>query len=231
MTLRGSLADLGIIDLVQYPHTGRKTGVLIVASPQDDARLYYNEGKLVHAIMDGYAGLDVLTQIVDWNEGEFEFRSEMDTGETQTIEIDLHRAIMQALKLRDEMRLNDKQEVEEEPSQSLEELNETLRDFLKNTEYVLFSAILDSEGNSIASISNPDQDDKQFNELLENIQFLVTDPPRKGFIRAILEDASGTVVLCRISGERFLLVAADVDVKLGAVSMSVSRLADILRKE
>jgi predicted regulator of Ras-like GTPase activity (Roadblock/LC7/MglB family) len=59
----------------------------------------------------------------------------------------------------------------------------------------------------------------------------VTAPPRKGFIRAILEDESGTVVLCRISEERFLLVAADVDVKLGAVSMSVSRLADSLAKE
>ncbi len=99
MALLGSLMDIGIIDLLQFPHTGRKTGVLVVASPDDSARLHYLDGKLVHAITADVSGQDVLTEIVGWTEGEFEFRTNTAPSEEHTIHADLHRAIMQALKV------------------------------------------------------------------------------------------------------------------------------------
>jgi len=69
MALKGTLADLGIVDLIQFPHAGRKTGHLMITGPDGDARLFYENGALVHASLNDIHGMDALVRIVDWGEG------------------------------------------------------------------------------------------------------------------------------------------------------------------
>ena len=54
MALKGTLADIGIIDLIQFPHAGRRTGELVVTADDHEGRLYYDKGSLVHACLGQY---------------------------------------------------------------------------------------------------------------------------------------------------------------------------------
>lgn len=49
MALRGNLGDFSTTQLLNLIHLARKTGCLTVRTPLDSARLYFREGRLVHA--------------------------------------------------------------------------------------------------------------------------------------------------------------------------------------
>jgi hypothetical protein len=63
MALRGNLEDFGTTQLLNLVHLARKTGALQFnrqtnGSQQGDlSELYFRDGKLIHALMDGYDGL------------------------------------------------------------------------------------------------------------------------------------------------------------------------------
>lgn len=62
MALRGNLEDFGTTQLLNLVHLARKTGALEFskqtngAHPVDSSELYFRDGKLIHALMDGYDG-------------------------------------------------------------------------------------------------------------------------------------------------------------------------------
>ena len=62
--LRGSLTDLAVVDLVQIPLGNRKTGELLIATEDQDARLYYVDGSLVHLVSGEVQGVRVLDLII-----------------------------------------------------------------------------------------------------------------------------------------------------------------------
>lgn len=63
MALRGNLEDFGTTQLLNLVHLARKTGALQLnrqlngAHQTDASELYFRDGKLIHALMDGYDGL------------------------------------------------------------------------------------------------------------------------------------------------------------------------------
>jgi hypothetical protein len=63
MALRGNLEDFGTTQLLNLVHLARKTGALQFsrqnngAQRADSSELYFRDGKLIHALMDGYDGL------------------------------------------------------------------------------------------------------------------------------------------------------------------------------
>jgi hypothetical protein len=63
MALRGSLEDFGTTQLLNLVHLARKTGALQFsrqtngAHQVDSSELYFRDGKLIHALMDGFDGL------------------------------------------------------------------------------------------------------------------------------------------------------------------------------
>ena len=110
MALKGTLSDLGIIDLVQFPHGGRKTGKLVIAANGGEGHLYYDTGALVHAELGDFEGMAALVRMVDWTEGTFEFVPDTQPSR-KTIELDLHRAVMNALRLHDELKAEEDKHV------------------------------------------------------------------------------------------------------------------------
>ncbi len=103
MALYGTLEDIHIVDLIQFPKNGRKTGELRIAGPDAEAHLFYDEGQLRHAQLGAREGLDALVECIEWTHGDFEFRDGASAAR-ETLHQDLHHTLMQALKLRDERR-------------------------------------------------------------------------------------------------------------------------------
>jgi hypothetical protein len=227
MALKGTLADLGIIDLVQIPHGGRKTGHLVISGSQGEAKLFYEDGSLVHASLGDISGMDALVRIVDWSEGEFEFIPDVEP-EARSIDLDLHRAVMQALKIHDELKIEEETKRSQTNSgqgENDETLAAMLSEFLNSSDFALHASVLDSNGNVRASVDGPDGSPKGIEELQSNLYTLMQSHPRGGLNRILIDDNEGTVVLVRLGGERSLIVVASKDASLGAVTMSVGRLA------
>ena len=102
MALIGSLRDIGIIDLIQFPHQGRRSGRLSISSEgRLEAHLFYEQGNLVHATCGELEGLEALVPLVDLEEAAFSFDHAMQPPK-KSITVDLHHALLRTLKTRDE---------------------------------------------------------------------------------------------------------------------------------
>ena len=71
MALKGNLQDMAVADLIQHNCQDRKTAHLVIENNEDQASLYFNEGKVVHAILNDLQGEDVVYQILSWENGTF----------------------------------------------------------------------------------------------------------------------------------------------------------------
>lgn len=247
MALRGTLEDMGVIELIQFPHQGKKSGELIIVGTEHEARLYYSKGKLVHAAARDRNGQEVLEELVDWSEGDFEFRPGVEAPET-SIETDLHRAVMLALKARDEKKMEQKKEERREekkeekeevakdrqeakgPQASDSRLNEILRELLKSSDSILHAGVMDEEGNTIAAINNGSGDIEREDDLKKTLHKTVRNHPRPGISRIITEDENGIAVMLSLDADKSLVVAAGKSASLGAVSINAGKMARKLKE-
>ena len=230
MALKGTLADLGIIDLIQFPHTGRKTGKFVIAFDAGEALLYYDKGTLVHAVAQGKAGLDALVFVVGLDQGSFEFHSEELPPET-TIQMDLHHAVMQALKLHDELKAAEaeSQRQSTEPEQGEQVVvSRKLAEFLSSSDFVLHACVLNGDGSVLASADSQEGPPENVEQVRGLLLSLVSAYPRKNVDRVIVLDELGTVVLVCLAEQRSLMVIAARDVPFGAVSLGVNKLVSTL---
>lgn len=229
MGLKGTLADIAIIDLIQFPHSGRRTGHLVVSGTDGDATLFYEDGSLVHATVGDAFGIDALVRVVAWEEGTFEFVPNVAT-EARSIDLDLHRAVMQALKLHDEMKMEEEQMDQDSDKQRAgdEVLAAKLSEFLTANDFAMHASVLAPEGGLRAAVDGDGGTPDEIGELRSTLHALLGSHPRGVLTRILIEDDFGTVVLVRLKDGSSLLAVASEDASLGAVSMSTGRLAAAL---
>lgn len=232
MALKGTLSDLGIIDLVQFPHGGRKTGKLVITANDGEGLLYYDTGSLVHAELGDFEGMAALVRMVDWTEGTFEFVPDTEPSR-KTIELDLHRAVMNALKLHDELKAEEeRRQAQEAESQGKEEfLTSRLVEFVSSNDFVAHACVICREGALKAAANGRDGSPQNVETLRAALHKLLQSYPRGNLNRAYMVDEQGIVVLVRRNDGTGLMVIASREASLGAVSMSVGRLATELDQD
>lgn len=230
MALKGTLADLGIIDLIQFPHAGRKTGKFVIAFDTGEALLYYDKGALVHAAALGKSGLEALVSIVGLDEGSFEFHGDEPAPET-TIQMDLHHAVMQALKLHDELKAAEEERRRNGSEQTQGDgvvMTKLLSEHISSSDFILHACVLHADGSVFATADGKDGPIQGIEQLRGLLLSMVATYPRPNVDRVIVVDALGTVVMVCLAGENNLFLVAAHDAPLGVVSLSVNRLVSSL---
>jgi hypothetical protein len=230
MALKGTLADLGIIDLIQFPHAGRKTGKFVIAFDTGEALLYYDRGTLVHAMASGKSGLDALVFVVGLDEGSFEFHSDELAPET-TIQMDLHHAVMQALKLHDEFKAAEAENRRQDTDRTQGDgaaMTKLLMEHISSSDFVLHACVLNSDGSVFATADGKQGPVEGIEHLRGLLLSLVATYPRPNVDRVIVVDELGTVVIVCLAHQRNLIVVAAHDAPLGVVSLSVNKLVSTL---
>lgn len=219
--LRGTLSDLAVADLVQLPQSAGRTGELVIATTDEDARLYYVQGTLVHLASGDQVGHAVLEEILGWAEGEFEFRQDVLTEET-TFSGDLEQAIQAAVRARTRSNGDGALHQDDVPG--------ILDGFIAENESALFACVIlpsdDRETITPARAQRPDW----LEATIASLAALMEAHPRPGLHRLFLEDGSGTIVASTISTSAVLLVAAKSGATLGAVSVAAERLTRTIRR-
>jgi hypothetical protein len=72
-TLRGNLQSISLMDVVQLLNVNRKTGKLLVNQGKMSGVLYVLNGDVVHAETPQVLGESGAFEILEWDQGEFEF--------------------------------------------------------------------------------------------------------------------------------------------------------------
>jgi len=103
--LRGSLVDIGLGTLLSLLEFERKSGVLLVMRPNELARVFIANGKILSVEMTLGAGRprDRLMRLLDWHDGQFEFSPAEITGRDE-VGLSVTQILLEHARRRDEKR-------------------------------------------------------------------------------------------------------------------------------
>jgi len=99
----GHLADIPLIDMLQMLHINKKTGVVVIASPQQKGAVFLKEGAVVFGQLDGQniAPLKAVYRMLAWTEGTFEFGASKRNDFDRPIPIPTQTLLMEGIKHND----------------------------------------------------------------------------------------------------------------------------------
>jgi CheY-like chemotaxis protein len=99
--LRGSLAQMGVLDLLQSLDMGRKTCALTLANNGDSCKLFFTEGQINHALYGKLKGDEAVYRVLTWSEGNFEIDFK-GASQEQTTTQSTQGLLLEGLRLLDE---------------------------------------------------------------------------------------------------------------------------------
>jgi len=99
--LRGSLAQMNVIDLVQSLEMGRKSCLLTMTNGDDKCEIYFNQGQAKHATYGSITGDEAVFKVLRWTEGNFQIDFEGKTSQ-ETTTLNTQGLLMEGLRLLDE---------------------------------------------------------------------------------------------------------------------------------
>ena|SRR5579883_109293 len=99
--VKGNLAQMNVIDLLQSLEMGRKTCALTITSGNQRCTLYFGEGQIQHGVCGKLSGDSAVYEVVRWAEGNFQIDFNGATKE-QTTTQSTQGLLMEGLRLLDE---------------------------------------------------------------------------------------------------------------------------------
>lgn len=228
MALTGTLNDLGIVDLVQLPVASKKTGVLIVAGVEHEARLFYDRGALQHIVCGEDQGLEGMVRLMGWVEGEFEFRPGVTTAQ-KSVEKPLQELLESAAAIQKDR--NTREETQHAGDSLLVEgkgngnriILRALSAAARQLEYVEHAAIYKRSG-ELVCVWNKETPNDSLVELFAEVNEIFDTHPRPGLQKIYLTDSNGTNIATLISDSLVLLLSANDLSSLGMVSVASSKI-------
>jgi CheY-like chemotaxis protein len=99
--VRGSLAQMNVIDLVQSLEMGRKSCLLTMTNAGEKCEIYFNQGQAKHAAYGSVTGDQAVFKVLRWTEGNFQIDFEGKTSQ-ETTTLNTQGLLMEGLRLLDE---------------------------------------------------------------------------------------------------------------------------------
>ncbi len=99
--LRGSLAQMNVLDLLQSLDMGKKTCLLTLTNNKDRCDIYFGDGQINHAVYGALKGDDAVYKILSWQGGNFQLDFNGQSSE-QTTTRSTQGLLMEGLRLLDE---------------------------------------------------------------------------------------------------------------------------------
>ena len=111
--VRGNLAQMNVIDLVQSLEMGRKSCLLTLTHDKEKCEMYFKDGQVPHAVYGPLKGDQAVFKVLRWTGGNFEINFEGKTRQ-QTTTLNTQGLLMEGLRLLDEARRDEGGKSEEE---------------------------------------------------------------------------------------------------------------------
>jgi CheY-like chemotaxis protein len=111
--LRGSLAQMNVIDLMQSLEMGRKSCLLVFSNGGEKCEVYFSEGQVTHAVYGAIKGDPAVFKVLQWTGGNFQINFEGKTTHQSTT-LNTQGLLMEGLRLLDESKRDEVAEAEDE---------------------------------------------------------------------------------------------------------------------
>jgi len=99
--VRGSLAQMNMIDLMQSLEMGRKSCLLTLTNAGDRCEVYFVDGQATHAVYGALTGDPAVFKVLLWTAGNFQINFEGKTTQQSTT-LNTQGLLMEGLRLLDE---------------------------------------------------------------------------------------------------------------------------------
>jgi CheY-like chemotaxis protein len=99
--VRGNLAQMNVIDLMQSLEMGRKSCRITLAKDGDKCEVFFVEGQVKHATYGALVGDEAVFKVLRWTGGNFELDFEGKTDK-ETTQLNTQGLLMEGLRLLDE---------------------------------------------------------------------------------------------------------------------------------
>ena len=99
--LRGNLAQMNVMDLLQSLDMGHKTCSLVLANGEDKCELFFSDGRINHGIYGELKGDEAVYKVLMWTGGSFEIDFNGSSAEQSTTRT-TQGLLMEGLRLLDE---------------------------------------------------------------------------------------------------------------------------------
>ncbi len=109
--VRGSLAQMNVIDLMQSLEMGRKSCQLTLSNEGEKCEVFFAEGQVKHATYGSLVGDAAVFKVLRWTGGSFELDFEGKTNK-ETTQLNTQGLLMEGLRLLDESQRDGGGEVE-----------------------------------------------------------------------------------------------------------------------
>ena len=100
-TVRGNLAQMSCMDLLQSLEMGRKSCALALISDGEHCDLYFSEGQINHAVYGNLKGDEAVYKVLTWTTGNFSIDFAGSSAE-QTVTRSTQGLLMEGMRLLDE---------------------------------------------------------------------------------------------------------------------------------
>jgi len=107
--VRGSLAQMNVIDLMQSLEMGRKSCLLTLTNEKEKCDVYFTEGQVTHAAYGALTGDAAVFKVLRWGDGDFQIDFDGKAGEQSTT-LNTQGLLMEGLRLLDESKREDEPE-------------------------------------------------------------------------------------------------------------------------
>ena len=108
--LRGSLAQMNVMDLLQSLDLGHKGCLLTLANGGDKCEMYFNDGQIHHAVCGPLRGDDAVYKVMSWTGGTFTIDFTGKSAEQSTTR-STQGLLMEGMRLLDEANRNQEENV------------------------------------------------------------------------------------------------------------------------
>jgi CheY-like chemotaxis protein len=112
--VRGSLAQMNVIDLMQSLEMGRKSCQLSLTKEGDKCEVFFVEGQVKHATYGSLVGDEAVFKVLRWTGGNFQLNFEGKTDK-ETTQLNTQGLLMEGLRLLDESQRDGSGEAEAAP--------------------------------------------------------------------------------------------------------------------
>jgi hypothetical protein len=100
---QGSIAGLGLPDVIQLNGINGFSGCITVQHDESVGRIFFREGRIIHSEQGGRYGAEAFYDIMEWRSGRFSLEPNVSTT-SHTIEVSSQHLLMEAHRVIDERR-------------------------------------------------------------------------------------------------------------------------------
>ena len=230
---------MGIADLIQHNCQDQNTAKLTVQKGREKAQLFFSNGRVVHATLNGKEGEDVVFKVLAWTEGKFD----LDMGAKspkESIESSWNSLVLEGARLMDEKEAANQIDQKDfmEDSFMGESFSDVMKALADETKGFAACSVVGMDGLAIAQHTTTQLDPEAISALMTTIFKLVDESVTKldvGVLEDNLLTTENHFVLMRFfPGKKYLLaILADKNISslgnLRLVSkMYCERIAKIL---